>query len=153
MSPKSTTTLLIDKKSAFTLQLVSARMPAFADSIKSETMTDIQIYHNPRCSKSRQTLSLIEEKGITPEIVLYLENTPDAGTLKEIIAKLGIGARDLLRKGEQAYKDNQLKDESLSDDTLIDMMVAHPKLIERPIVIKGERAVLGRPPENVLDLL
>ncbi|TNC82412.1 MAG: arsenate reductase (glutaredoxin) [Oleiphilus sp.] len=116
-------------------------------------MTDIQIYHNPRCSKSRQTLSLIEEKGITPEIVLYLENTPDAGTLKEIIAKLGIGARDLLRKGEQAYKDNQLKDESLSDDTLIDMMVAHPKLIERPIVIKGERAVLGRPPENVLDLL
>lgn len=117
-------------------------------------MTDtVQIYHNPRCSKSRQTLALIEEKGIAPEIVLYLENTPSADSLKEILGKLGISARELLRKGEQDYKDNNLKDTSLSDDVLIDKMVEFPKLIERPIVIKGDKAVLGRPPENVLDLI
>lgn len=116
-------------------------------------MTDIQIYHNPRCSKSRQTLALLEENGVSPEIVLYLEQTPDAATLKTLIAKLGIGTRELLRKGEQDYKDNNLKDTSLSDDDLIAAMVAHPKLIERPIVVKGEQAVLGRPPENVLALL
>lgn len=98
-------------------------------------------------------MALIEEKGISPDIVLYLENTPDAKQLKQLLSKLGIKARDLLRKGEQAYKDNNLKDDSLSDDALIDMMVKHPKLIERPIVVKGDRAVLGRPPENVLELL
>lgn len=117
-------------------------------------MTDtVKIYHNPRCSKSRQTLALIEEKGITPEIVLYLENTPDQAALKDILGKLGINARDLLRKGEQDYKDNNLKDDSLSDDQLIDKMVEFPKLIERPIVVKGDKAVLGRPPENVLELI
>ncbi|MDX1453551.1 MAG: arsenate reductase (glutaredoxin) [Oleiphilaceae bacterium] len=116
-------------------------------------MTDIQIYHNPRCSKSRQTLALIEEKGITPEIVLYLENTPDADTLKGLLQKLGISARELLRKGEQDYKDNNLKNPELSDDALIEAMVKFPKLIERPIVVKGDRAVLGRPPENALALL
>ncbi len=116
-------------------------------------MTDIQIYHNPRCSKSRQTLALIEEKGISPDIVLYLENTPDAATLKELLAKLGISARELLRKGEQDYKDNNLKNPELSDDELIAAMTKYPKLIERPIVVKGDKAVLGRPPENVLELL
>ena len=116
-------------------------------------MTDIKIYHNPRCSKSRQTLALIEEKGLQPEIVLYLENTPNAAELKSLLGKLGIEARALLRKGEQDYKDNNLKDTSLSEETLIDMMTKFPKLIERPIVVKGERAVLGRPPENVLELI
>lgn len=116
-------------------------------------MTDIQILHNPRCSKSRQTLAIIEEHGIKPEIVLYLENTPDAASLKAIIAKLGISPRELLRKGEQDYKDNDLKNPDLSDDELIAKMIAFPKLIERPIVIKGEQAVLGRPPENVTALL
>lgn len=117
-------------------------------------MTDtIQIYHNPRCSKSRQTLALIEEKGISPEIVLYLENTPDVDTLKSVISKLGITPRDLLRKGEQDYKDNNLKDTSISDDEILAKMIEFPKLIERPIVIKGDQAVLGRPPENVLELL
>ncbi len=116
-------------------------------------MSDIQIYHNPRCSKSRQTLALIQEKGIEPEIILYLENTPDANELKGILAKLGITARDLLRKGEQDYKDNNLKDPGISDDDLIAKMTEFPKLIERPIVVKGDKAVLGRPPENVLELL
>jgi len=113
----------------------------------------VTIYHNPRCSKSRQTLALIEGKGITPEIVLYLENTPNTKTLNELLQKLGISPRDLLRKGEDAYKENNLGDASLSDAALINAMVAHPKLIERPIVVNGDKAVLGRPPENVLDIL
>ena len=113
----------------------------------------VTIYHNPRCSKSRQTLALIEEKGVTPEIVLYLENTLTADTLKALVKKLGISARQLLRKGEDAYKEQNLKDDSLSDAQLIDAMAKFPKLIERPIVVKGDQAVLGRPPENVLELL
>lgn len=111
------------------------------------------IYHNPRCSKSRQTLALIEEKGITPDIVLYLETSPDADEIKGLLKKLGISARQLLRKGEDAYKDNNLKDENLSDDQLVEFMAKFPKLIERPIVVNNDRAVLGRPPENVLDIL
>ncbi|MFT7185509.1 MAG: arsenate reductase [Pseudohongiellaceae bacterium] len=116
-------------------------------------MTDtIQIFHNPRCSKSRQTLALIEERGIRPVVILYLENTPDIDQLKTILLKLGITARELLRKGEQDYKDNNLSDPSLSEQDLINKMVQFPKLIERPIVIKNNHAVLGRPPENVLEL-
>ncbi len=113
----------------------------------------VTIYHNPRCSKSRQTLALIEEKGVTPEIVLYLEDIPTADTLKALVKKLGISARQLLRKGEDAYKEQNLKDDSLSDAQLLDAMAKFPKLIERPIVVKGDKAVLGRPPENVLELL
>lgn len=116
-------------------------------------MTDsIQILHNPRCSKSRQTLALIEENGVNPEIILYLENTPSEEDLKAILSKLGISARELLRKGEQDYKDNNLKDPTLSEQDLIEKMIQFPKLIERPIVIKNNQAVLGRPPENVLSL-
>ena len=111
------------------------------------------IYHNPRCSKSRQTLQLLQENNIEPEIVLYLETPPDAAALKDILGKLGIAPRDLLRKGEDAYKELNLKDTNHSDAALIDAMVSHPKLIERPIVIKGDKAVLGRPPENVLELI
>ncbi len=113
----------------------------------------IQIYHNPRCSKSRQTLAIIEEKGIQPEIILYLNDTPTANELKNILSKLGISARKLMRKGEQDYKDNNLNNTELSEDDLIEKMTQFPKLIERPIVIKGQQAVLGRPPENVLSLL
>lgn len=116
-------------------------------------MSQFTIYHNPRCSKSRQTLALLEENNIEPEVVLYLENTPTADELAAIITKLSISARDLLRKGEQDYKDNGLADTSLSDEAIIAMMVQFPKLIERPIVVKAEQAVLGRPPENVLQLL
>ncbi|WP_288130464.1 arsenate reductase (glutaredoxin) [Microbulbifer sp.] len=111
------------------------------------------IYHNPRCSKSRQTLQLLQEHQVEPEIVLYLETPPDKATLKSLLKKLGIEPRALLRKGEDDYKALHLKDPALSNDQLIEAMVAHPKLIERPIVVKGEHAVLGRPPENVLELL
>jgi arsenate reductase len=116
-------------------------------------MSDWLLYHNPRCSKSRQTLALLEENGQQPEIRLYLEDSPSADELKDVLGKLGIAPRDLLRKGEQDYKDRNLKDTSISDDNLIQAMVECPKLIERPIAIKGDKAVLGRPPENVLDML
>jgi arsenate reductase len=96
---------------------------------------------------------LLEENGVQPEVVLYLESPPSAGDLKDLLVKLGINARDLLRKGEDAYKENNLKDKDLSDDDLIAAMVSFPKLIERPIVVKGKQAVLGRPPENVLALI
>ena len=113
----------------------------------------ISIYHNPRCSKSRQTLALLEERGIDPEIVLYLETPPSAETLADVLKKLGISPRQLLRKGEDAYKESNLSDTSLSDQQLIAAMVANPKLIERPIVINGNKAALGRPPEQVLGIL
>lgn len=113
----------------------------------------VTIYHNPRCSKSRQTLALIEEKNLQPEVVLYLETPPSAADITGLLSKLGMGARQLLRKGEDAYKDNDLKNTDLSEAQLIDAMVQFPKLIERPIVVKGDRAVLGRPPENVLELI
>lgn len=113
----------------------------------------ITLYHNPRCSKSRQALALFQEHNIEPVIRLYLENPPTTAELKKLLAQLGVGPRQLLRTGEDAYKELNLKDESLSDAALIKAMAAHPKLIERPIAIKGERAVIGRPPENVLALL
>lgn len=113
----------------------------------------ITIYHNPRCSKSRQTLQLLEERGEKIEVILYLETPPNKRTLKEILAKLGISPRELLRKGEAAYKDNGLQNSELSDAKLIDAMVAHPILIERPIVVNGAQAAIGRPPENVLTIL
>lgn len=116
-------------------------------------MTQYKIYHNPRCSKSRQTLALIEEAGIEPEIVLYLENTPSTDELAAIITKLGISARDLLRKGEEEYKSLGLSHPELSDQSLIEAMSQNPRLIERPIVVVNDRAVLGRPPENVLKLI
>ncbi len=116
-------------------------------------MSEYTIYHNPRCSKSRQTLALLEENGIQPDIVLYLEDTPDAAALAGLIGKLGISARQLLRKGEEDYKAQGLADGSLADEALVAAMVNFPKLIERPIVVRGERAILGRPPENVLELL
>jgi arsenate reductase len=111
------------------------------------------IYHNPRCSKSRQTLELIKNQDIEPEIVLYLETPLDAKTIAGLLKKLGISARQLLRKGEQAYKENNLSDTSLSETQLIDAMVKSPKLIERPIVVVDNKAIIGRPPELVLEIL
>lgn len=116
-------------------------------------MGEYTIYHNPRCSKSRQTLEILQNRGIEPDVVLYLESTPSATTLKALLKKLGISARQLLRKGEDAYKELNLANSSLTDQQLIAAMVEHPKLIERPIVVKGDLAVLGRPPENVLELI
>ncbi len=116
-------------------------------------MTDYTIFHNPRCSKSRQTLALLEENGVTPTIVKYLDDTPDAATLAALIKKLGLSkAHDLVRNKEGAYAIAGLSKDS-SDKDVIAAMVAHPKLIERPIVVRGDKAVLGRPPENVLALL
>ena len=116
-------------------------------------MADFTIYHNPRCSKSRQTLALLEENGETPEIVLYLESPPTETELQALLAKLGLEPRELMRRGEDIYRDQGLADESLSDTQLVAAMVAHPILIERPVVVKGDRAKLGRPPESVLELL
>ncbi|WP_420591335.1 arsenate reductase (glutaredoxin) [Bacterioplanoides sp.] len=116
-------------------------------------MSDIQIYHNPRCSKSRQTLALLQEKGIEPEVIEYLKQVPAAGELKAVLTKLGISARELLRTKEDAYKEHNLADDSLSDDAIIAAMIASPKLIERPIVINGDAARIGRPPEQVLEII
>ncbi|MDX1810651.1 MAG: arsenate reductase (glutaredoxin) [Gammaproteobacteria bacterium] len=114
----------------------------------------VQIYHNPRCSKSRNTLGLLEEHGISPEVVEYLKDTPSKSELKKILKLLGLKPRDLMRKGEDEYKAQNLADESLSDDALIDAMLETPKLIERPIVVvDGKKAVIGRPPENVLEII
>jgi arsenate reductase len=117
-----------------------------------QTMS-IEIYHNPRCSKSRQTLQLLQEQGIEPEVVEYLKTPPDKKTLKQILKMLGLEPRDLMRKKESEYKQNQLDDPNLTREQLIDAMLAHPKLIERPIVIKDGKAAIGRPPEKVLEIL
>jgi arsenate reductase len=116
-------------------------------------MSDITLYHNPRCSKSRAALQLLQARGIEPGIRLYLETPPSREELSQLLERLGIGARGLLRTGEAAYKEENLEDPSLTEAQLIEAMIAHPKLIERPIAIRGERAVVGRPPENVLELL
>lgn len=116
-------------------------------------MEDITIYHNPRCSKSRQTLALLEEHNISPAIVLYMNDVPSKATLRELLGKLEIKAVDLLRKSEPAYRDMNLSDGNLSEDQLLDAMISEPRLIQRPIVVAGDRAVLGRPPENVLELI
>lgn len=113
----------------------------------------LKIFHNPRCSKSRQALDLIEARNKPVEIIKYLETPPNIKLLSEIITLLDISPRDLLRKGEQAYKDLNLKDANITDDVILEAMVSHPKLIERPIVFNEERAILGRPPENILPLL
>lgn len=113
----------------------------------------LKIYHNPRCSKSRQTLSLIEDAGAEVEIVLYLQDPLSEVEIQDLIRKLGFNsARQLMRKGEAIYKELSLKDEG-DEAALITAMAAHPKLIERPIVVKGNRAILGRPPENAKKFL
>lgn len=116
-------------------------------------MTDLTLYHNPRCSKSRAALELLEARGLTPTVVRYLETPPDAAQLRDLLAKLGFGARDLLRPGEDEYKSLNLANADLDDEQLIAAMVAHPKLIERPILVAGRKAVIGRPPENILEIL
>lgn len=113
----------------------------------------IRIFHNPRCSKSRATLTLLREQGIEPEITLYLESPPDAAELRMILDKLGMTPRQLMRTGEAEFRQRGLDDESLGDDELIGAMIASPKLIQRPIVLAGDRAAIGRPPESVLDIL
>jgi len=113
----------------------------------------IKIYHNPRCSKSRQTLQLLEEKGVNPEIVEYLKAAPSKEELETVLSLLNLAPRDLMRKGEAVYKEQNLADDSLSNDQLVAAMLENPILIERPIVLANGKAAIGRPPESVLDIL
>ena len=116
-------------------------------------MNDFIIYHNPRCSKSRQTLEILTKQNVDTEIVLYLETPPSAEEVTSILQKLGLSSRDIIRKGEEEYKLLNIKDQSLTENELIAFMSENPKLIERPIVVKDDKAIIGRPPENVLSLL
>ena len=113
----------------------------------------VTIYHNPRCSKSRQTLALIQEKGIEPRVIEYLKDPPDADTLDKLLEGLDMAPRELMRRKEAPYKDLNLADDGLSRAALIAAMVANPILIERPIVTNGTKIALGRPPESVLEIL
>ena len=113
----------------------------------------MKIYHNPRCSKSRQALAILQDSKVEFEVIEYLTNPPTEQELREIIAKLGIAARDLIRQKEEEFKQLGVKQEVLSHDSAITLMANEPKLMERPIVVTDEKAVIGRPPENVFDLL
>jgi arsenate reductase len=115
-------------------------------------MSEVTIWHNPRCSKSRETLALLNAHGLQPVVVEYLKNPPSAEELKAVLKKLHMRPREFMRKGEALYKELGLADESIGDDKLIAVMVENPVLIERPVVLYNARALLGRPPENVLDL-
>ncbi|MBW9459975.1 MULTISPECIES: arsenate reductase (glutaredoxin) [Kluyvera] len=118
-------------------------------------MTDsVTIYHNPRCSKSRETLTLLKDNGIDPEVVLYLDTPPDTATLRKLIDMLGFSsARELMRQKEDLYKSLNLADSQLSEEQLIQAMIENPKLIERPIVVHNGQARIGRPPEQVLEIV
>ncbi len=111
------------------------------------------LYHNPRCSKSRATLELLQSKGVEPQIIEYLKKPPDAETLKKILKLLGMTPRELMRKNEATFKEAGLDDSNLSDDELVAAMIEHPILIERPILLANDKAAIGRPPENVLSII
>ncbi len=113
----------------------------------------VTIYHNPRCSKSRQTLELLETQGLTPTIVKYLETPPDAATLNSLLSMLGLEPRELMRQKEAEYSELNLANPELTREQLIQAMLDHPRLIERPIVVSNGQAVIGRPPEQVLTIL
>jgi arsenate reductase len=113
----------------------------------------VQILHNPRCSKSRATLQLLQENGVEPEIILYQETPPSADQLTSILAKLNMQPRDLMRKGQSEYKEMGLDNQQLNDEQLIAAMLKAPILIERPIVLANEKAAIGRPPESVLEII
>lgn len=114
---------------------------------------DVTIYHNPRCSKSRQALELLRNYGIEPTVVEYLKQPPGKKELEELLARLGMEPRDLMRTQETHYREKRLDDPKLGRDQLIAALVEHPVLLERPIVVAGDRAVVGRPPEKILDIL
>ncbi|MDM1706802.1 arsenate reductase (glutaredoxin) [Thiopseudomonas alkaliphila] len=116
-------------------------------------MSDIILYHNPRCSKSRAAVEFLAERQIKPEVLLYLEQPLTEPQLAELLSKLGMSARELMRKGEAIYQELNLANPELSEQQLIQAMAEHPKLIERPILVVGERAAIGRPTENLLEVL
>ena len=111
------------------------------------------IYHNPRCSKSRATLALLEEHGVSPDVVLYLENPPTTDEIALLTKKLGVGIREIMRSGEAVYKELGAGNPALEDGELTQMVADNPILLERPIVVNGDRAAVGRPPENVLEII
>jgi arsenate reductase len=113
----------------------------------------VTLYHNPRCSKSRQALALLTERGITPTVIEYLKTPPSEAELRELLRLLGLAPRQLMRRGEAIYKELGLDDPALSEAALIAAMAQHPVLIERPIVVANGKAALGRPPENVIAIL
>lgn len=113
----------------------------------------VTIYHNPRCSKSRQTLQLLQDRNVDLHVIEYLKTPPDTEQLTRLLDLLGLEPRQLMRTGEAAYRENELDNQELSRQELISAMVANPILIERPIVVSGDNARIGRPPESVLDIL
>ncbi|TQV84548.1 arsenate reductase (glutaredoxin) [Aliikangiella coralliicola] len=116
-------------------------------------MASFTIYHNPRCSKSRQTLQILNDNGVEVEILEYLKTPPSKAQLKKVLKALGMKPQDIMRKKEAEYKESGLDNQDLNIDSQLDLMIAYPKVIERPIVIKDDKAVIGRPPENVLELI
>ena len=116
-------------------------------------MKEFTLYHNPRCSKSREALALLEQHKITPRVVLYLETPLNKTTLKKLLKQLALNARDILRSNEDIYKELKLQQANLSDDAILQAITEHPKLLQRPIVSNGERAVIGRPPSDIIGLL
>ena len=116
-------------------------------------MTDLILYHNPRCSKSRAALALLEERGLQPTVLRYLDTPPNVEALQLLLGQLGMSARDLLRTGEEAYRLLGVDNPDLSDSDLMQVMAQQPILIERPILVAGDRAIVGRPPERILEIL
>ena len=116
-------------------------------------MTDTIIYHNPRCSKSRQTLEILQREGYEPQVIKYLQTPPSVEEIKGLLSLLGMTAQQVMRRNEAEYKDNNMSDPQLSEAQLIELMHAFPKVIERPIVVNGDQAVIGRPPESVMDII
>ena len=116
-------------------------------------MSGITIYHNPNCSKSRATLELLKQQNIEPVVIEYLVNPPTPDILKQLLKKLGLTAREIMRQNEQPYTDNNLSDPDIREEDLLEIMSLNPILIERPIVVRGPLAVIGRPPENIMELL
>lgn len=116
-------------------------------------MSNIRIYHNPECSKSRAALALLEENDVKPEIVYYLETPPSSEELKSLLEKLGLQLQDIIRRSEDDFDELGLDDETLSEEIVLDLLQKHPHLLQRPIVVKGDKAIIARPPEKVLDLI
>jgi len=116
-------------------------------------MTDVTLYHNPLCSKSRAVLALLEENDVDLDIVYYMDNPPDVKQLKSLLRKLGLGVRDVLRRSEEDYETLGLDDDDLADEIVLDLLAKHPQLLQRPIVVIGNKAIIGRPPERVLTFI
>jgi arsenate reductase len=139
------------KKALYCVDAITQNTAAICQEPK--TMSDVTIYHNPRCSKSRQTLELLQQKGVNADVVEYLSSPPNTDQLDHILTLLQLEPRQLMRCKEAEYKEHGMDNPNLTRKQLIALMVQHPKVIERPIVIRGGKAAIGRPPETVLEIL